>query len=424
MIFENFCNSKTIFFLFWFCCVQMSQDIKSVKDVDDVFYPFPKIHCFKAMRHQLTLKPKPDASKTEKTDTKVPSGGDATFHGSVKLHGTNGSFVFDPKTYRYYAQSRNQILKDDGADNHGWRDWLAAKDLKPLMKRIVTSAENAQIPTENTRIAVFGEVCGPGIQKGVAISALPYSFTIFAVRVYNLANTQLSTWLRIDKDPVSHPSQSIYNIFEYLTYTVTVRGFYSGTPNPEDLKKIDELSDTVANSCPVAVHRSRSNNGNTACRGNAVSQTGEETKSVKAKPSSVLGEGIVWAARSKEDGDSFFRHAFKSKGAAYTKIDGSKPKKEGTKELTELDRYVTQVCTNERFNQAMARSKELTKDTKDAEAKQKDEFLTWFVDDTWAETRHLLVDTKGCSEKKAKARLLKEAKGEWFSRMRSLSASS
>ena len=90
-----------------------------------------------------------------------------TFVGSVKLHGTNASIVF-PATDPFYVQSRSQIITPEN-DNAGFAKYVQEhqRRFELLAKDLENSAPGAD------GFVVYGEWCGQGIQKGVAISQTP-----------------------------------------------------------------------------------------------------------------------------------------------------------------------------------------------------------------------------------------------------------
>lgn len=91
----------------------------------------------------------------------------------VKLHGTNaGVFVGNNgKTIR--AFSRTSLITPD-CDNAGFAAWVEAR--KEFFASLATGRDRDFV--------VYGEWCGPGIQKGVACSQIPERvFAVFAVRI-------------------------------------------------------------------------------------------------------------------------------------------------------------------------------------------------------------------------------------------------
>ncbi len=90
-----------------------------------------------------------------------------TYRAKVKLHGTNCAIQRTPTGV--VAQSRKRLLVD-GRDYKGFAAWVAEHE-----------ACFAQLAEHHT---VFGEWCGPGIEKGMAISKVDRKiFAVFAIQV-------------------------------------------------------------------------------------------------------------------------------------------------------------------------------------------------------------------------------------------------
>jgi hypothetical protein len=87
------------------------------------------------------------------------------YRAKVKLHGTNAAVQITPDGV--FAQSRTQMLTPE-ADYKGFAAWVKRHE-----------AFFAQRPAG----VVFGEWCGPGIEKGMAISQVPAKqFVVFAIQ--------------------------------------------------------------------------------------------------------------------------------------------------------------------------------------------------------------------------------------------------
>ena len=90
-----------------------------------------------------------------------------TYKGKVKLHGTNCGVQIHPEGV--FCQSRTGMITPED-DLKGFAKWVKANE---TYFRSLTPG-----------ITVFGEWCGPGVEKGMAISALgEKQFAVFAVQV-------------------------------------------------------------------------------------------------------------------------------------------------------------------------------------------------------------------------------------------------
>jgi len=103
------------------------------------------------------------------------SGSNVRYRAKVKLHGTNAG-VKVSRDGTVAAMSRTEMITPE-ADNHGFARWLASD---------ARAAKFRECALTDLDICIYGEWCGPGIQKGVAVCALPEKiFAVFAVRILN-----------------------------------------------------------------------------------------------------------------------------------------------------------------------------------------------------------------------------------------------
>lgn len=105
------------------------------------------------------------------------------FTGTIKLHGANGGIVVSYKNreYTYELQSRNRTLEQTDMNSMGFTEWGYQESVKEFFinnfKKIIPN------PKENNTVVYFGEWCGIGIQKGMAISNLPKFFAPFSLMI-------------------------------------------------------------------------------------------------------------------------------------------------------------------------------------------------------------------------------------------------
>lgn len=195
------------------------------------------------------------------------------FRGTVKLHGTNGGVkVFGDDVI---AQGRNRVLtiKDD---NFGFAHFVAGREslFKQLAVNFIHSDE----------VTFYGEWCGQGIQKKVAIADLPKRFVIFAVYDHNSDEwVDLTTWpslMFLSYDMLNQ--NGIYLITQAPTFEVEI-DFNNPVPAAEELSR---LTLQVEECCPFS------------------KEFGVEG----------MGEGIVWVSY-----DYPHRLYFKTKGEKHKK---------------------------------------------------------------------------------------------------------
>jgi hypothetical protein len=119
---------------------------------------WPEIELFHAVRRTVAAVPTILAGRPT-----------VTYRGKVKLHGTNAAVQVLPGGV-VEAQSRTAVLTPT-SDNAGFARWVQ------------TQVERWQAACPATTV-LYGEWCGPGIQRGVAVNALPHKvFAVFAAGI-------------------------------------------------------------------------------------------------------------------------------------------------------------------------------------------------------------------------------------------------
>jgi len=273
------------------------------------------------------------------------------WRGTVKNHGTNASII-KYKNGTYEFQSRERILSLDN-DNIQFMSSLNNKSYISLF-------ENIEF---NDYCAIYGEWCGMGIQKGVAISQLPRMFIIFAVRIDDV-------WM--DMENYKHlkiENENIYNILQFPYFDITIDFNY-----PElSQNKLQELTLSVENECPVG----------------------------KYFGVSGIGEGIVWEAFYNGQ-----RYTYKVKGEKHSVSKVKTLASVDTEEVNGLYEFVDYVCTENRMLQGMDKIKE-TNPILDMSLLG--DYLRWLVNDIIKEENDTIIKN-GIDIKKANKYISQKAK--------------
>lgn len=279
------------------------------------------------------------------------------FEGTVKLHGTNAGIVFDERGTTF--QSRERELSAE-ADNSGFFAHFA-----PRIEALANLRE--AIGGEGT---VFGEWCGQGIQKGVAISSCPRMFVIFAVKVGE-------QWISLkDLGPLTDEAASIFSIENFPFYTIEI-----DFENPAAAQnRLVEMTNLVEAQCPV---------------GAAFGIDG-------------IGEGIVWRCVSPgwESSDFWF------------KVKGEKHSESKVKVLAEVDaealfaanEFVERVVTDARLEHGLQNLRD--EQQKPFEMESIGDFLRWVLNDVMKEEVDVIA-ASGLDPKKLGGPIAKKAK-RWF----------
>lgn len=245
------------------------------------------------------------------------------FRGTVKLHGSNSSIVkYADGTYKFQSRESELSLTED---NYNFMNEMIKKDYQKLF-------DNIQF---NEYCAIYGEWCGKGIQKKVAISQLPKMFVIFAIKIDGIYQNM------INFKHIKNEEQSIFNILQFPYFELDI-----DFNKPElFINDLASLTDNVEKECPVG----------------------------KYFDVSGTGEGIVW-----EHINDNKRYIFKVKGE---KHQVSKVKTLTTVDIEEIENiksFVDYAVTENRLTQGIDKMRELNIPIID---KSTADYLKWVYND-------------------------------------------
>ena len=138
--------------------------------------------------------------------------------GTVKLHGTNASVVQRPDG-SLTPQSRNRTLALDN-DNAGFARFVLDTIGEEFWSNLFGGIR-MQFADADTVITIYGEWCGSGIQKGVAISEVEKMFVIFAIRLHEDEDTIWLTPKQMKSIPAA-AFDGVKMIFDFPSYEMTI----------------------------------------------------------------------------------------------------------------------------------------------------------------------------------------------------------
>lgn len=196
------------------------------------------------------------------------------FRGTVKLHGTNGGVRKSDGNIT--AQGRNRELTLT-SDNYGFAHFVSGRAADFNMLAVIA------VKSLFDNVTLYGEWCGQGIQKKVAVASLPKMFVVFAI-----FNHTRDTWVDIHSvlpaaDELAHLNAlNIFLITQAKTFEVEID---FNDPNPA-AELISQYTLQVEDMCPFSAMQ------------------GVEG----------MGEGIVWISEGYKE-----RLTFKSKGEKHKK---------------------------------------------------------------------------------------------------------
>jgi hypothetical protein len=263
------------------------------------------------------------------------------FTGTVKLHGTNAGCTFT-RDGQHWAQSRENIITPED-DNAGFAKFVES-DL------VVFEAFSELCFSDSIKygnfdyITIFGEWCGTGIQKGVAISQLPKMFVIFDVK-YSYDDIEKGDNIYAEESFVKtlkFPDAQIYNIYDYQTYEMEI-DFEQPAMSQN---KIIELVLEVEAQCPVG----------------------------KSFGVDGIGEGIVFRYRDA-DGNTY---RWKSKGEKHSSSKVKTLVPVDTEKLTSVNEFIEYAVTESRLNQSCEKTFGIGAEL---DITKMGDFIRWIVND-------------------------------------------
>lgn len=164
------------------------------------------------------------------------------FRGYVNLHGSNGGVVSDLHEDTIIYQSRERVITP-GDDNAGFAAFMSQHD--DVVGHINDSLVRLFPDKIIKQTAIFGEWCGEGIQKGVAITQLPKMFVVFALKI--IEQNGDSMWIDPAMVPFHFEEERIFNISTFGWYTIII-----DFNQPElSQNSLIEMTTWVENECPV-----------------------------------------------------------------------------------------------------------------------------------------------------------------------------
>ena len=302
---------------------------------------------------------------------------EVVYCGSVKLHGTNAAIRLDCNTtatgykLEMTCQSRNNDLGEGENkinDNCGFRHHIEeVVGIDNILEMVPPMYRGEK------EVVIYGEWCGEGIMKGVAIASLPKMFVIFDVKVDNeyLSIHEVSSF-KSDK-------YRIYNIYSFPSFFHTVQRD-KALASQDFLSKITKK---IEEECPVGAHFGTIG----------------------------IGEGLVWkpvdvALRNVTD------LVFKTKGAKHS---ASKVRviAEVSPEMMErqasVAEFITYSVTENRLNQGM---EYLREQILEFDRSSTGKFLSWIVNDILTEEADV-IEKQSFTRKELNAKIGIKAR-EWY----------
>lgn len=257
------------------------------------------------------------------------------YTGHIKLHGSNGCIAIDPKSGEFWLQTRERICSVQD-DNAGFARFFA--EIINLNSDFLNTFVSSLVNESKDTIFIYGEWCGKGIQKNVAIAELPKMFVIINVRVGN-------QWIPLNRwKDLKAPEHSIYNIQDYKKYQLTIDFEHPELVQNEIVKIVEE----VEKECPVG----------------------------KAFGVSGIGEGVVWIPEDEQYQDGKFW--MKTKGEKHSVSKVTTLASIDVEKVANINEFVANTVTEARCQQSITKLKE---SNKAIDRTSIGEFIRWIFND-------------------------------------------
>ena len=295
------------------------------------------------------------------------------YRAKVKLHGTNAAVQIHPDSH-VVAQSRTAELTPGKGDNAGFAAWVASQE-----------ARWEACPSD---LVIFGEWCGPGIQKGVAINQIPgKAFVVFAARSLEAGSDVLIVQpTALEKIVPGLPG--VY-VLPWAEPTLEIPWL---TP-PSDLEGITR----VINEHVEAVEK--------------CDPWVEATFQVKG-----TGEGLVFYPVSNEHlgVQNFSNLAFKAKGEAHRVVKAKTSAQVEPEVAASVDQFVAMVLTEARLDQGATTVNATNPNVNPVEFDKRltGKFMAWIEEDIKKETRAEL-EASGLTYEQVQKALVARAR-RWY----------
>jgi len=255
-----------------------------------------------------------------------------SYRPKAKIHGSNSSIQFHDGIP--YAQSRTQVLGgledlSKGNDNAGFRRLMHA-----YKKALVAQAEMFQKLGCGT-VTVFGEFCGPGIQKGCAIHQIKNKiFTVFAI-VESSKESYRQTKFVVEPELISLALENLIDQIPemYVLPWETEEVVVDWTDSVEQLESAVEVFNKEVE------------------RVGACDPWVKKTFGIEG-----VGEGLVYYPVSSDhkSRDDFSNLGFKAKGDKHKVVKTKKSVQVDPEVAASMLAFAEMVCTEARLEQGVA----------------------------------------------------------------------
>lgn len=288
--------------------------------------------------------------------------GTVPYRAKVKLHGTHDA-IRKNSDGSLHTFSRERIITPQ-SDNFGFSSWVyTQQDFFSSLPRV-----------SERDLVIYGEWCGPGVQRGVALAQLPYKiFAVFAV--------------------VSLQDGSPHSIYHDVDEMKEILGINEGTQIPASLKFIPYEPQTYQINFQAFADELQA--GVLAHINNKVLAVEKCDPFVQRNfDIEGTGEGIVlYPVRSEDRAqrwDDFVSYGFKAKGTKHDAVSNKQPVVVNVERAESIGAFAELVTTIARLEQG---AQKINGDTGTFDPRQMSKFLQWIGDDILAECKLEIQET-------------------------------
>ncbi len=315
------------------------------------FIPWPEIEGF----HNIRKFVRNDPNDWFRNHELLHGTSTVTYKAKVKLHGTNAA-VQVRMDGTVLAQSRTQLITPEN-DNAGFARWVKAnEDAWRKTMAVYSKFTGDEKPDHYLNAVIYGEWCGPGIQKKVALASIPKRcFAVFAMRFLDKEGNPMDDFLMVEPERLAmYGIQNVPDTYILPWYNaIDINWRQTDEQLTESIKPINEWVASIEENDPWV----------------------EETFGVKG-----TGEGLVFYPVSKphQGFSNFETLCFKAKGEKHKNIQTAAPAQVNPEKAASVDAFVALVLTEARLEQggsAIGFDLKLTP-----------HFIKWCLDDVKKET--------------------------------------
>lgn len=285
------------------------------------------------------------------------------FQGTVKLHGTNGGIGWDGSNIIVQSRNRPITVTDDNAGFAKFIDGCKG-EIKELMSNISVVTDTVVNP--NNTLFIYGEWCGQGIQKNVALSDLKPMFVIFGASYCTKGKDENTCYSWIDHTVLETikldklNSKRIYHNYQFphWEHTIVFKQPELGIVQNE----LALLTEAVEAECPVGKYFG-----------------------VKG-----VGEGIVWLGKYVGQDGRVHHLRFKVKGDKHSVCKVKTLAAVDIEKIKGIQEFVSYAVTDKRMEQGydeLFTKRDIVPSTKDIGT-----FVKWVSSDVLKEESDTMVE--------------------------------